>query len=239
MILACLAAAWWFARQAPWPFTGSVLLFLGLLTLINAPFDWASLGLTRALLRRGLELGNLYPYILALVDALLAVVIITVLTVFTVIGVQAFDDVAAHAAGDGARVLPLESLFDGIATNPAASEYWWVYATLLSTMIPSIVNLAIGGISLLRGIPWLTTLLLRLMPEDDAPPLLDQTRITLLLTLQVFVGLAIGIMAQGFLFYLVFWWVLPAFEVDLLYIARTVAAPDLPGQAIAVIARLL
>jgi hypothetical protein len=34
------------------------LMFLGLLTLINAPFDWASLGLTRALLRRGLELGG-------------------------------------------------------------------------------------------------------------------------------------------------------------------------------------
>jgi hypothetical protein len=44
---------------APGPFwldSGPLLLFLGLLTLLNAPFDWASLGLTRALLRRGLEL---------------------------------------------------------------------------------------------------------------------------------------------------------------------------------------
>jgi hypothetical protein len=29
--------------------------------LLNAPFDWASLGLTRALLRRGLELGGWWP----------------------------------------------------------------------------------------------------------------------------------------------------------------------------------
>ena len=42
---------------------------VGLLTLLNAPFDWASLGLTRALLRRGLELGGWWPYLLALVDA--------------------------------------------------------------------------------------------------------------------------------------------------------------------------
>jgi hypothetical protein len=37
-----------------------------------------SLGLTRALLRRGLELGGWWPYLLALVDAALAGVIMLV-----------------------------------------------------------------------------------------------------------------------------------------------------------------
>src|SRR5262249_43990762 len=53
MIAGCLVAARFGTNQSS--FTPS-LLFLGLLTLLNAPFDWASLGLTRALLRRGLEL---------------------------------------------------------------------------------------------------------------------------------------------------------------------------------------
>jgi hypothetical protein len=44
-----------------WELSGPLLLFLVLLTLVNAPFDWASLGLTRALLRRGLELGRCGP----------------------------------------------------------------------------------------------------------------------------------------------------------------------------------
>jgi hypothetical protein len=123
---------------------------VGLLTLLNAPFDWASLGLTRALLRRGLELGGWWPYLLALVDACLAA-IIACLALVMVIGVQAFDELAGHDAGK--PFLPLAPLFDGIAKTPAAPEYWWAYALLLSSMIPSLVNLAIGGMALTRGIP--------------------------------------------------------------------------------------
>jgi hypothetical protein len=79
------------------------ILFLGLLTLVNAPFDWISLGLTRALLRRGLELGAWWPYALALVDAVCAAGIITTLTVVSVFAVQLFEDLAA--AGHHPRAL--------------------------------------------------------------------------------------------------------------------------------------
>jgi hypothetical protein len=118
MILACLAVAAFLSYLETWS-VGPVL-FLGLLPLLNAPFDWASLGLTRALLRRGLELGGCWPYLLALVDACLAGVIIALLALTMVIGVQAFDELAVH--GGGKPVLPLDTLFDGIANNPAAPE---------------------------------------------------------------------------------------------------------------------
>jgi hypothetical protein len=167
-----------------WRVTGSLLLVLGLLTLINAPFDWASLGLTRALLRRGLELGGWWPYLLALVDALAAAVIIALLAITMVIGVQTFDNLAEHAGGADARVLPLDKLFDGIAAQPLAPEYWWVYALLLSTMIPSLLNLMIGGTSLLRGIPWLPAFLLQFMPASKAVATFDRTWLALVLTIQ-------------------------------------------------------
>jgi hypothetical protein len=67
------------------------------------------------------------------VDAALAVVIIAALAFVMVIGVQTFDELAVH--GGGKPVLPLDTLFDGIAKNPAAAEYWWAYAFLLSSMI--------------------------------------------------------------------------------------------------------
>jgi hypothetical protein len=105
-----------------WTITGPLLLFLGLLTLINAPFDWISLGLTRALLRRGLELGGWWPYLLALVDAALAAVIIALLAITMLLGVQTFDHLAEH--GGGKPTLPLNDLFNGLAANPAAPEYW-------------------------------------------------------------------------------------------------------------------
>src|SRR5436305_13324706 len=105
MILVSLDAAYLLSTLKIWGTVGPLLLFQGLLTLINAPFDWASLGLTRALLRRGLELRGWWPLALALIDALVAAPIIALLALTMVVGVQAFDDIAAH--GGGERVLPL------------------------------------------------------------------------------------------------------------------------------------
>jgi len=233
---ACLAAAGMLGQAEGWPLSGALLLFFGLLTVINAPFDWAALGLTRALLRRGLELGGWYPYALALADALAAAGVIALLAVVSVLGVQAFGDLAAHAGGEKARILPLGPLFDGIAANPSAPEYWWAYAMLFSTMIPSLLNLMIGGASLLRGVPWLTAALLRAMPERRAPRSFDRTWIAGVLTAQVLLGVLLGIAVQAFLVYVVIVLLLPVFGLDLLGLARAVAAPDLPGALLAWIA---
>lgn len=99
MILACFGAAGWLSSVPIWQILGPLLLFLGLLTLLNAPFDWFSLGLTRALLRRGLELGGWAPYFLAIVDAALAAGVIVALTLAMVIGVQFFDAAGVHGGG--------------------------------------------------------------------------------------------------------------------------------------------
>jgi hypothetical protein len=73
-----------------------------------------------------------------LVDAGLAALIITALALTMDVGVQAFDALAVH--GGGTPILPLDALFNGIAVHPSAPEYWWLYALLLSTMIPSLVT---------------------------------------------------------------------------------------------------
>jgi hypothetical protein len=225
----CLGAAYLLSSSEGWgAATGPMLLFLGLLALINAPFDWISLGLTRALLRRGLELGGWWPYLLGLVDACLAAVVIAVLALAMVVGVQAFDALAVH--GDGKPVLPLEALFNGITTNPAAPEYWWLYALLLSTMIPSLVNLVIGGTSLVRGVPGVQWLLLRFMPERGSVPKFDRAWIATVLTAQVATGAALGIGAQAFLVVVIIGYVMPWFGADLLGVARDVAAFNLPAR---------
>jgi hypothetical protein len=228
MIIVGFGAASWLPHFGPWVAIGPLLLFLGLLTLINAPFDWASLGLTRALLRRGLELGGWRPYLLALADALAAAFIIALLAITMVIGVQTFDHLAEHSGGADARVLPLDKLFDGMAAQPSAPEHWWVYALLLSTMIPSLLNLAISGASLLRGIPGLPALLLRFMPAGKAVPTFDRTWLALVLTCQVFVGAFLGIAAQFVLAIGVIFYVLPWMGLELLETARAVAEFDLP-----------
>ena len=175
MVLVCLVAAGLLSPLETWSKTGPLLLFLGFLPLINAPFDWICLGLTRALLRRGLELGKWWPVALSLVDASLATVFVTLLALAMVIGVQIFDGLALH--GGGSPVLPLDKLFDGIAAEPTTPSYWWVYALLLSTMIPSLVNLGIGATSLLAGVPGLPSFLVRFIRSGAGPtlrPFLDR-----------------------------------------------------------------
>jgi hypothetical protein len=108
MITTNLSAAAFLPHFNKWEMVGPLLLFLGLLTLLTAPFCWTSLGLTRALLRRGLELGGWWPYALALVDAGLAAVVIAALALTMVVGVQAFEELAVH--GGGKPRLPLENL---------------------------------------------------------------------------------------------------------------------------------
>jgi hypothetical protein len=228
MILTCFLMVEMLSPLSNWRLFSPILLFLGLLTLLNAPCDWASLGLTRALLQRGLELGGWWPYALALVDAALAAVIIAALAITMVVGVQAFDVLAVH--GGGAPVLPLDALFNGIAAHPSLPEYWWLYALLLSTMIPSLVNLVIGGASLVRGVPGMPSLLLRFIPERGGVLKWDRHWIAAVLTAQVAAGAALGIVAQVVFVVVIIGYVMPFFGLELLDMARDVAAFNLPAR---------
>jgi hypothetical protein len=224
MTLVCFFAA-------SWGVSGLPILFLVFLTLLNAPFAWASLGITRALLRRDLELGGWWFFVLAIVDALIAAFIIAPLALTMVIGVQTYEDLSIH--GGGREILPLRPFFGGIAAHPTAPEYWWVYALLFSTMIPSIINLVIGGASLMRGVPGVPSLLVRFMPANKAVPVFDRAWIATVLTLQLVGGAILGIFVQFALIYVVFWHVMPWLGLELLDMARAVAAFDLPGKLIA------
>ena len=157
----------------------------------------------------------------------LAAAIIAVLAIAMVLAVQAFDTVAIRAGGT--PVLPLTKLFDGIEANPAAPEYWWVYALLLSTMIPSLLNLAIGGTSLLRGIPGLPVLLLKRLPATGHVASFDREWIALVLTGQIFLGgiLAMAVPQAGLVIAVIFH-LLPWLGLGLLDTARAVAEADLP-----------
>lgn len=229
-LIACLAAAEKLARLPTWHHTGPLLLFLALLTLLNAPFNWASLGLTRALLQRGLELGGWWPYLLGIVDAFFAGVIVSLLALSVVVGVQAFNHLAVYGGGDRAVVLPLDQLIDGIAQNPAEPEYWWLYALLLSTMISSLINLAIGGVALTRGIPWLARLVVQWIPKDGVLPDYKRQPLAIGLTVQMVSGVVLGIVAQAVLAWGLLFHLMPRLGLDLLDMARAVAGFDAPAR---------
>jgi hypothetical protein len=142
--------------------------------------------------------------------------------------VQTFDELAVH--GEGKPVLPLDTLFDGIAKDPAAPEYWWAYALLLSSMIPSLLNLAIRGMALSRGLPGLGRLLLQWIPEGKAVPEYKRHPAAIGLTVQMFAGAGLGIAAQAFLAWGLIFHLMPWIGLDLLVIARAVATFDLRAR---------
>jgi hypothetical protein len=119
---------------------------------------------------------------------------------------------------------------DDIAKHPAAPEYWWAYALLLSSMIPSLINLAIGGMALTRGISGLPRLLLLWTPEGRDVPEYKRPFVAAGLTLQMFGGAVLGIAAQAFLV-----WGLSSISCrglasTLLDMARAVVAFDFPAR---------
>jgi hypothetical protein len=145
-------------------------------------------------------------------------------------GLDRVDRFFGDRTEDGWIAPTLRPLFDGIAAAPQQAQYFWVYALLLSTMVPSLANLAIGGAALTRGIPGLPSLLLAQMPEDEPVLALNRSLVALALTLQWLFGAVFALAAQGALVCAVFGRLLPGFGLDLLDLARAVADFDLPGR---------
>jgi hypothetical protein len=196
------------------------------------------LGLTRALLRCGLERQQWWPYLYGFIDAAVAVFVIALLAAVMVIGVQSFDFMAMRGGSGASRILSLQDLFDGIHDHPAESKYWWVYVLLLSTMIPSIINLAIGGLSLTRGVPRVTTYLYSLMPEGGYLAGFDLYRLAGLLAMQQVTGAVLGIGAQVLLVWGIVFHLMPWLEFDMLKMAQSVAEFDLPTRLAVLYANL-
>jgi hypothetical protein len=202
---AAFVSVLFFASSESWASTGPPFLVLGLLTLVNAPFDWFAIGLTRALLRRGLSPGGRGPFFYAIVDAVVAAPLIALLAFVTVFAVQTFDDIAVLRAGAQARTLPLGPLFEGLETRPGDPEYWWVWLMLFSTLIPSALNLCIAAASLIRGLPFLNAWIVKRMQIASA--MRDSDR--LLLASALSGQIAGGVLATGVTLYLIGVWFLP------------------------------
>ncbi|HEX4637411.1 MAG TPA: hypothetical protein VH189_14590 [Rhizomicrobium sp.] len=227
----CLARL--LSRSGAWPAVGPILLFYGLLPALNAPFLWFSVGLTRCLLWLGLERKSWWPYFYALVDAAMAVLVIVLLVIVMVVGIQTLNLMAMK--GSGRPILPvvplLNAVFDSLRKRALDPEYWWVYTLLLSSMIPSLVNLAIGGFSLLRGIPTVSRYLYRRLPKGHMVVAADRNWISLVLASQAMAGMCLGLASQFiFLPWFIFGYLLPVMGFGVLRFAFSVAAFNLPGR---------
>jgi hypothetical protein len=143
----------------------AVQYFFAVLTIVNAPFDWIAIGITRGLLRRGLERKGSWPLILALADFMLSLVLLALLALTTLWTTEIFNHALASGGGkseiDVAKYLTALS-DSGQRGNP---EYYWLYAMLFSSQIPAVINMAFGALCLLRGLPYVNRWMAARLPE--------------------------------------------------------------------------
>ncbi|MFK7944958.1 MAG: hypothetical protein AB8B85_18895 [Paracoccaceae bacterium] len=111
----------------------SIILFIGILPLLNALADFASTGLTRYYLRQGLA-GS--PWLAGLKDFIGGALIFTLL-VTAMMGIAALT----HWP-DGTPLLDLGNLLTDIRAHPG--DYWWLYLTFLTTLLPTVLHLGIA-----------------------------------------------------------------------------------------------
>ena len=76
----------------------------------------------------------------------------------------------SRSAGDGARLYSFSTRSLTALRQIRQRRNWWIYALLISTIIPSLVDLGIGGASLVRRAPGLPSVLLRRIPVGRLSP---------------------------------------------------------------------
>jgi len=167
-----------------------------LVALVNLPFDWASLGLTRALLRRGCEpdAPAFSPLWLGLLDFALGLVVLALLA-FALVAALLFAD-ALTSWGGKVVAVDVFAVLARIRDTPGDPANWWVYLTLFSTLLPSVVNMVVGSVSVTTFLlPSVRDWMVRKIDLLDTGNVGEGTRRKLVVVF--FLQVVVGVLATG------------------------------------------
>lgn len=133
-------------------------IMLGILPVVNATFDFGSIGLTRWALRSGLTEVGKKTLLFSGFDLVAAIMIFIGLGCFFILVFHLVNFVALNVPlTTGIAVVNLnngqeDNIFHQLAAEP--ERYWWLYATLLTTLLPTLVHACVAiwalGPTLLR-----------------------------------------------------------------------------------------
>ena len=122
---------------------GILLLFYFIFPLLNAPIDWLSLGITRGLLQsiRYEHHGGWVAFAWALLDVVLAFGFLLLVSAVLVIAIGLVDSTLLHTT------------LNEINQEATAKNYYWIYAMLLTTLIPTLLHFALAASALMLWLP--------------------------------------------------------------------------------------
>ena len=181
-----------------------LMVMLGLVPLVNIPFDWASVGLTRWLLRRGCAAGG-RPFLLGLVDMVCGAALVVPLAGALIAALQVADWAIARSAGRG--LVHVLVRIQRIGDDAGAAENIWIYVTLFSTLVPSLLNAVLGTFSLVTWTPPLRRWMVSTIADPGAS-VGEQRAVEVVLGVQVFLAVTLPCLAMVGL-WRVGWWLVP------------------------------
>ena len=154
LTITALGVLVWVATFADTEQRGMLILFLGMFPLVNAIWDFASLGLTRWCLRQstlklrvwGLPAG-LRPVIFNLIDICGALLALAGLILSLLFGVSLLNSVAPDP------ILPLTRLVIDLRPGAGGPDMTWVYLMVFSTLLPSLMHVVLFLTSLALRYP--------------------------------------------------------------------------------------
>ena len=129
-----------------------MLTMICIVPLANIPFDWASVGLTRTLLRWGCEKHSPPMIILGIGDFIIGLFLLVLLAIVLIIALDTADWVSKQSGQQ--TFVGVQALIKDLGKNPHSAANIWIYVILLSTLIPSVLNVLVSLFSvILRIVP--------------------------------------------------------------------------------------
>ncbi|MEP3784017.1 hypothetical protein [Ascidiaceihabitans sp.] len=148
IVVACLIVAQTPEPNSLAPFDVRLITFaLATLPLINAVFDYISYGLTLQLIKKGRKIGKGLPLLLGLFDAIAALFLLFAVA-FTLVCAIAFIN---HFAAT--PLLDIPQTLQDLKSADTRAPYTWLYLTLFTTLVPTLVHLAVAILSALTIVP--------------------------------------------------------------------------------------
>lgn len=129
----------------PSAFAYYILVIFGLLPIINAFFDWLSLGLTRGLIGAIIlnKLTTKLVFFLLLFDVFFAVLFMALMSIAALLSLVLIDNVIIKSGNFA--ILNILQLLEELHNDPMSSKHYWLYFMFLTSLIPTIVHFLVSS----------------------------------------------------------------------------------------------
>ncbi len=123
----------------------TLIIFVCVIPVLNAIFDYLSLGITRLLLAQSVksETRALAKFVIGAVDVACAVAMLFGLAFVLSASLQALNQLVLRS-GDPQVWINLDEIFTRLALSPGDPSLLWIYFMVFSTFVPSVLHLGVA-----------------------------------------------------------------------------------------------